>query len=228
MSKKKQVRRIFDSIAHRYDFLNHLLSAGIDFYWRKKALKLTKINNNTALLDVACGTGDFSKAASKFGVSNIVGADLSINMLRLSENKIPLAKGLVQSVGENLPFKNNTFTNITVAFGVRNFYDITEAFNSFYEVLQKNGKVTILEFRLPSNFIVKKVYLFYFNKILPLIGKMVSKDKEAYTYLPESVNEFDTTIDLVALLKEAKFKKIERHSLTFGIVQVVIGIKDAN
>ena len=114
MSKKKQVRRIFDSIAHRYDFLNHFLSAGVDFYWRKKALKLTKINTSAALLDVACGTGDFSKAASKFGVSNIVGADLSINMLRLSQDKIPMAKGLVQSVGENLPFKNNTFTNITV------------------------------------------------------------------------------------------------------------------
>lgn len=225
MNKEKQVKRIFDSISHRYDFLNHLLSAGVDFYWRKKALKLAKIKSSAALLDVACGTGDFSKAASKFGVSNIVGADLSINMLRLSELKIPMAKGLVQSVGEKLPFKNDTFTNITVAFGVRNFYNISEAFNSFYKVLRENGKVTILEFRLPSNFIVKKVYLFYFNKILPLIGKMVSKDKEAYSYLPESVNEFDTTIDLVALLSDAKFTKIEKHSLSFGIVQVVIGVK---
>ncbi|MBL1214860.1 MAG: bifunctional demethylmenaquinone methyltransferase/2-methoxy-6-polyprenyl-1,4-benzoquinol methylase UbiE [Ignavibacteriae bacterium] len=228
MNKKKQVRRIFDSIAHRYDFLNHLLSAGIDFYWRKKALKLTKINSSAALLDVACGTGDFSKAALKFGVSNIVGADLSINMLRLSEDKLPMAKGLVQSVGENLPFKNDTFSNITVAFGVRNFYNISEAFNSFYEVLKENGKVTILEFRLPSNSIVKKFYLFYFNKILPLIGRMVSKDKEAYKYLPESVNEFDTTIDLVDLMQKANFTEIEKHSLTFGIVQVVIGIKKTN
>ena len=225
MSKKKQVRRIFDSIAHRYDLLNHLLSVGIDFYWRKKALKLTGISSNTVLLDVACGTGDFSKAAMKIGVDNIFGADLSINMLKLSNKKIPNLKGLVQSVGEALPFKPNSFTNITVAFGVRNFYDISEAFSSFHNVLSSKGKVTILEFRLPTNKIIKAIYLFYFNKILPLIGKLISKDKEAYNYLPESVQEFDTKIDLVELLKKANFNDVKKHSLTFGIVQVVIASK---
>ncbi len=225
MSKKKQVRRIFDSIAHRYDLLNHLLSVGIDFYWRKKALKLTGINSNTVLLDVACGTGDFSKAAMKFGVDNIYGADLSINMLKLSNKKIPNFNGLVQSVGEALPFKSNSFTNITVAFGVRNFYDISEAFSSFYNVLSSRGRVTVLEFRLPTNKIIKALYLFYFNKVLPLIGKLISKDKEAYNYLPESVHEFDTKIDLVALLQKANFREVKKHSLTFGIVQVVIASK---
>jgi demethylmenaquinone methyltransferase/2-methoxy-6-polyprenyl-1,4-benzoquinol methylase len=146
-------------------------------------------------------------------------------MLRYSTIKIPNALGLVQCVGERLPFKQNVFTNITVAFGVRNFYDIQEAFDSFYQVLTNGGKVTILEFRLPTNKFIRSLYLFYFNKILPMIGKLVSKDKEAYTYLPESVNEFDTKIDLVKMLSNSNFINIERHSLTFGIVQVVIAEK---
>lgn len=226
MDKKQRVQRIFDSISHRYDFLNHFLSAGVDFYWRKKSLKLSRINSNSILLDVACGTGDFAIAANKFGVDKIFGVDLSIRMLEGFQDKSKLAKGtIVQSIAEHLPFKDNSFTNITVAFGVRNFYNIPEGFNSFYSVLKDDGVVTILEFRLPKNFLIKKFYSFYFNNILPLIGKLFSKDDEAYTYLPESVNEFDQQIDLVELLKNAKFRSIEKHSLTFGIVQVVIAKK---
>jgi demethylmenaquinone methyltransferase/2-methoxy-6-polyprenyl-1,4-benzoquinol methylase len=225
MNKKKQVRRIFDSIAHRYDLLNHVLSLGIDFYWRKKALKLTGVDKDTILLDVACGTGDFSKSAMKLGVNNVFGADLSINMLKLSNKKISESKGLVQCVGEDLPFKDESFTNITVAFGVRNFYNISQAFNAFHKVLARNGKVTILEFRLPSNKVIKAFYLFYFNRILPFIGRIISKDKEAYNYLPESVQEFDSNVDLIELLKDADFTNVKKYSLTFGIVQVVIGTK---
>lgn len=226
MDKKNQVKRIFDTIANKYDFLNHFLSAGIDFYWRKKALKLSKINSSSVLLDVACGTGDFSIAAKKMGVTKITGLDLSKNMLSLFNQKVTWSKGnLVQSIAEFMPLKNETFTNITVAFGVRNFYDIKKGFESFYKVLSKNGKVTILEFRLPKNFLIKKLYLFYFDKILPLIGRIVSKDKEAYTYLPQSVNEFDSKINLEELLKVVGFKNVENYSLTFGIVQVVIAEK---
>ncbi|MCB9209096.1 MAG: bifunctional demethylmenaquinone methyltransferase/2-methoxy-6-polyprenyl-1,4-benzoquinol methylase UbiE [Ignavibacteriales bacterium] len=226
MDKKTQVKRIFDSISHKYDFLNHFLSAGVDFYWRKKALKLSQVDSNTSLLDVACGTGDFSISAKKFGVNKIIGLDLSKNMLSNFNEKVNWSKGnLVQSVAEFMPFKNNSFTNITVAFGVRNFYDIKKGFQSFYNVLRDNGKVTILEFRLPESGIIKSIYLFYFDKILPLIGKIISKDKEAYTYLPESVNEFDSKIDLQKILSEVGFKNITKHSLTFGIVQVVIAKK---
>lgn len=228
MNKKTQVKRIFDSISKRYDLLNHVLSAGIDFYWRKKSLKLTKINSDAYLLDVACGTGDFAIAAKKFGVENIIGADLSINMLKEFNRKRNWSIGsTVQTVAENMPFIDNTFTNITVAFGVRNFYDIPEGFNSFMRILKNNGRVTILEFRLPKNFIVKGMYNFYFNKILPLIGKLISKDQEAYTYLPESVNTFDETVNLSELLVKAGFKNIQQHSLTFGIVQVLIAEKIA-
>jgi len=226
MDKKQKVQRIFDAISYRYDFLNHFLSAGIDLYWRKKALKLTKIDSSSILLDVACGTGDFAIAANKIGVKKIFGIDLSINMLKFFQKKSKLANGyIVQSIAEALPFISDSFTNITVAFGVRNFYNISEGFNSFYRVLKSGGKVTILEFRLPKNMIIKKIYSFYFNKILPLIGKLFSKDNEAYTYLPESVYEFDKQIELAGLLRQSGFKNIKKYSLTFGIVQVVIGEK---
>lgn len=226
MNKKTQVKRIFDTISYRYDLLNHLLSAGIDFYWRKKALKLTGINPEASLLDIACGTGDFAIAAKKFNVTKIIGGDLSLNMLQLFNKKKDWSHGnTLQMIAEQIPIKNDRFTNITVAFGVRNFYDIKKGFEEFHRVLKQNGKVTILEFRLPENKLLKNLYLFYFNKILPLIGRLISKDKEAYTYLPESVYEFDTKISLNNLLAETGFKNIKNHSLTFGIVQVVIGEK---
>lgn len=226
MDKKSRVKRIFDNISKRYDFLNHFLSAGIDFYWRKKSLKLTEINKEASLLDVACGTGDFAIAANKMGVHKIFGADLSLNMLKLFNQKKNWSKGnIVQTVAEQMPFKNNSFTNITVGFGVRNFYDILTGFKSFFRILKIHGKVTILEFRLPTNFLIRKIYMFYFHTVLPKIGKIVSKDKEAYTYLPESVNEFDENINLPELLTKAGFSNIQTFSLTFGIVQVVIAEK---
>lgn len=226
MDKKKQVRRIFDSISYRYDFLNHLLSGGVDFYWRKKALKLSKINKDSVLLDIACGTGDFAIAARKMGVTKIIGADLSFNMLKLFNQKSDWSKGnLVETVAEEIPFKDNSFTNITVAFGVRNFYNLLEGFKSFHRILKTGGKATILEFRLPSNSFIKWIYLFYFKNILPFIGNIISKDKEAYTYLPESVDEFDAKVDLKKYLLEAGFSNVTIQQATFGIVQIAIAEK---
>ena len=224
--KKNQVKNIFDSIAFKYDFLNHLLSFGIDKYWRKKALKLSKINSGSILLDIACGTGDVAIEARKLGVETIYGADFSYNMLKLFKIKCDWIEGKsVQMVAENIPLKKESITNITVAFGVRNFYDIQQGFNSFYEVLTKNGKATIIEFRMPSNFIFKRLYKFYFKKILPFIGGIISGNKEAYNYLPNSVEEFDEKINLPELLKNSGFQSIQIHNLSFGIVQVVIAQK---
>lgn len=226
MEKRKQVQRIFDDISYKYDFLNHLLSGGTDFYWRNKSLKLSQVGAKTKLLDVACGTGDFAISAKKMGVNSITGVDLSFNMLKLFNKKADWSRNkLVQSVAEEMPFKDSNFSLITVAFGVRNFYDILKAFKSFNRLLIEKGKVTILEFRLPSNPVIKFVYLFYFKKILPTLGKIISKDKEAYTYLPESVDEFDSKVDLKKLLLEAGFKSVYIQSLTFGIVQVTIAEK---
>ena len=224
--KKSNVKRIFDSIAYRYDLLNHLLSFGLDFYWRKKALKLTGMNTDSILLDVACGTGDFAIAAKKMGIENIFGADFSKNMLELFSTKSDWIAGKsIQMVAEAMPLKNNSVTNITVAFGVRNFYDIVEGFKSFHRVLNNGGKATILEFRLPSNKFLKALYKFYFKEILPKVGGIISGDKEAYEYLPASVEEFDEKVNLPELLKTAGFKSVEQHNLTFGTVQIIIATK---
>lgn len=224
--KKNEVKKMFDSIAPKYDFLNRLLSAGIDNYWRKKTLKLADANENTILFDVACGTGDVAIMARKLGVKNIFGADFSHNMLSLFEVKSEWIKGKdIQIAAENIPVKDESFTLITVAFGVRNFYDIQAAFKEFQRVLKPGGKSAILEFRMPSNPVVKALYIFYFKNILPFFGKLISGHPTAYKYLPDSVEDFDKNVDLVKLFREAGFSKAQRHSLTFGIAQVVIAEK---
>lgn len=224
--KKTQVKKIFDNIAGRYDFLNHFLSFGLDFYWRKKALKLTGLNSDSILLDVACGTGDVAIQAKKMGVQQIYGADFSYNMLNLFDKKSDWINGkLVQMVAEKIPFKDESVTNITVAFGVRNFYDIQEGFNSFYRILRPNGKATVIEFRMPSNKIIKSIYRFYFKNILPVLGGIVSGDKAAYTYLPDSVEEFDQNINLISLLTNSGFREIKKYNFTFETVQVIIAQK---
>lgn len=225
-TKKEKVKNIFDTIAFRYDFLNHLLSVGLDFYWRRKALKLTGFNENTVLLDVACGTGDVAIEAKKQGAGKIFGADFSYEMLSYFEQKSPWIKNkCTQMTAERIPFKDNSFTNISVAFGVRNFYDIQKGFDSFYRILKPNGKVTVIEFCLPKNSILKALYKFYFKNILPFIGGLISGNKEAYKYLPDSVEEFDEKVDITALLKNSGFKSINKTLLTFGVVQVVIAQK---
>ncbi len=224
--KKNKVKRIFDSIAVRYDLLNHLLSFGIDNYWRRKALRLTKLSSNSILLDVACGTGDVAITAKKMRVKNIFGADYSHNMLTLFNRKSEWIKGRnIQMIAEHIPVKDESITNITVAFGVRNFYDIQKAFDSFYKILKQGGKATIIEFAMPTNSIFKFLYKFYFKKILPFVGGMISGDKEAYKYLPASVEEFDEKIKLPELLNNSGFRKVEIYNLTFGITQVVIATK---
>lgn len=224
--KKKQVKRIFDSIAKKYDLLNHLLSFGVDKYWRKKALKLSGIGPDSVLLDVACGTGDVAIEARKQGVKNIFGADFSHNMLSLFSVKSEWIRGRsIQLVAEKMPVKDESVTHITVAFGVRNFYDIADGFASFYRILKKGGKAVIIEFRMPSNPLFKALYKFYFRRILPVIGGIISGDAEAYKYLPRSVEEFDEKIDLTSLLTGAGFGKISKHNFTMGIVQVIIAEK---
>ncbi len=221
--KKIEVKKMFDSIASRYDLLNRVLSAGVDKYWRKKALKLSKLDSNSILLDMACGTGDVAIQARKYGVTQIFGADFSYNMLSLFNKKVDwINKKNFQTAAEFIPLKADSVTNVTVAFGVRNFYDIPLAFREFNRIIKKGGRATVLEFAMPKNSFFKAVYKFYFKNVLPLVGKIVSGHPMAYDYLPDSVEDFDKNVDLVKLFKEAGFSKVDRHLFTFGIVQVVI------
>ncbi len=228
LEKKEKVKNVFDPIAESYDLLNHLLSFGVDCYWRRRAVKLTDFKQNAKLLDIACGTGDFAIVAkNKGGVQNIVGLDFSKEMMMQFKKKAVWSSGrLVQAVAEHIPFNDETFTNITVGFGVRNFYDIPKGLSEFHRVLKKGGKATVLEFRLPQNKFFRAIYRAYFHGILPLIGKLISRNDESYKYLPRSVDEFERKVDTVKILEQVGFNKIKVKTFTFGIVQCIIAEKE--
>ena len=230
LGKKKQVALMFDNISPRYDFLNHLLSLGIDRIWRRKAINLLKPKHPKHILDIATGTGDFAIQALKLNPQSVIGIDISEGMInqglqkikkRNLNNKIELLPG----DSENLAFEDNKFSAVIVAFGVRNFENLNKGLSEMYRVLNKNGTVVILEFSKPSKFPFKQVYNLYFKYILPLIGKMVSRDHSAYTYLPESVQVFPEGNDFLTILSNVGFKEVRCIPLTFGISSIYTGIK---
>jgi demethylmenaquinone methyltransferase/2-methoxy-6-polyprenyl-1,4-benzoquinol methylase len=228
--KKQQVEQMFDNIAPRYDFLNHFLSLGIDRLWRKKAIRILSTFNTGLLLDVATGTGDFAIAASKLKPSMIVGFDISEQMLsvgRVKAEKLGLGNLIefVKGDSEGMPFTDGQFDAITVAFGVRNFENLEKGLREFYRVLNPNGVAVILEFSKPKYFPFKQFYFFYFLTILPMIGRLVSKDSSAYSYLPESVLAFPDDQDFLSILKNCGFSRSQQKRLTFGIATIYIAQK---
>jgi demethylmenaquinone methyltransferase/2-methoxy-6-polyprenyl-1,4-benzoquinol methylase len=229
-SKKEQVARMFNNISGRYDFLNHFLSLGIDRGWRRKAIEQLRPLKPQRILDVATGTGDFAVQAMTLSPQKIVGVDISEGMLDVGKKKVK-AKGLGKVVSlqygdsENLPFADNSFDAITVGFGVRNFEDLRRGLQEMYRVLRPGGKAVILEFSRPRAFPFKQVYSLYFSFILPRIGKMVSKDDSAYTYLPKSVEAFPDGEDFLHILDEIGFKQNQCRSLTFGVSSIYTGTK---
>jgi demethylmenaquinone methyltransferase/2-methoxy-6-polyprenyl-1,4-benzoquinol methylase len=229
-SKKEQVAKMFNNISGRYDFLNHLLSLGIDRGWRRKAIALLLPLKPLYILDVATGTGDFAVQAIALRPQKIVGVDISEGMLDVGKKKVR-AKGLDNVISlqygdsENLPFADSSFDAITVGFGVRNFEDLRRGLQEMYRVLKPGGKAVILEFSRPRVFPVKQVYNFYFRFILPRIGKVVSKDDSAYTYLPESVEAFPDGEDFLHILQDVGFKQNQCRSLTFGVSSIYTGTK---
>ncbi len=231
LSKKEQVRSMFDKIAHRYDFLNHFLSLGIDRVWRKKAIDLLRKENPKTILDIATGTGDFAIQALSLQPTSITGIDISEEMLEHGKQKISkLKKGkeiihLQQGDSENLKFSDESFDAVTAAFGVRNFENLEKGLSEMYRVLQKGGSSIILEFSRPQKFPVKQFYYFYFKNVLPMIGKFISKDKHAYSYLPESVKAFPSGNEFINRMKDAGFINTFYVSLTFGIATVYSGKK---
>lgn len=230
LGKKKQVALMFDNISHRYDFLNHLLSLGIDRIWRRKAINLLKPKHPKYILDIATGTGDFAIQSLKLNPESVIGIDISAGMISQGKKKIEKRNlndkiELLLGDSENLAFKDNKFSAVIVAFGVRNFENLSKGLSEMYRVLNKNGTVVILEFSKPSKFPFKQVYNLYFKYVLPIIGKMVSRDHSAYTYLPESVQVFPEGNDFLTILSNVGFKEVRCIPLTFGISSIYTGTK---
>ena len=228
-TKKKQVTKMFDNIAGSYDFLNHTLSLGMDNIWRKIAIKELS-NKPSTILDIATGTADFAISASKYTNATITGIDISQGMLDVGVEKIT-KKGLTNRIqlqladSEKLPFQDNSYDAITAGFGVRNFEDLNKGLSEMYRTLKSGGKVAILEPSEPTNFPLKQFYNLYFHHILPFIGGIISKDKNAYTYLPDSVSAFPSGKDFLTVLDKVGFKESKHIPLTFGIVSLYIAIK---
>jgi demethylmenaquinone methyltransferase / 2-methoxy-6-polyprenyl-1,4-benzoquinol methylase len=229
--KRVVVELMFDSIARRYDFLNHLLSFGIDCLWRRRAVKIiSKSFKNPFILDVATGTGDLAIAAMKINPSGIIGIDISNNMLEIGKGKIT-KKGfsgrieLMHGDSGKIPFEDDVFDVVMVAFGVRNFSDPIICLSEMKRVVRNEGMVMVLEFSRPSGPFFGPVYNFYFTRILPLFGKLFSKDKGAYRYLPDSVMKFPDNEDFLKLLTLAGFSDTQQIKLTGGVASIYTGIK---
>ena len=224
-TKKEQVADMFNNISPRYDLLNHTLSLGIDILWRKKAIRILKPYAPQTVLDIATGTGDFAIEAVKLKPIKIIGVDISEGMLAVGKEKMA-QKGLSDLIelsygdAENLSFEDNKFDAITVAFGVRNFENLKKGLSEMFRVTSEGGHVMIIEFSKPAKFPVKQLYNFYFNSILPKIGKMVSKDNAAYQYLPESVAAFPDGQEFLKILNEVGYKEAKCIPLTFGISSI--------
>lgn len=230
LSKKAQVEEMFDNIAHRYDFLNHFLSVGIDNWWRKVTINSLKESNPKRMLDVATGTGDLAfEALKRLNPDSIVGLDLSEGMLskaRVKAKDRNIAKiEFVKGDSERIIFDDQEFDAVTVAFGVRNFENLEQGLSEIYRVMKPGARVAILEFSKPAKFPIKQLYNFYFKYILPVFGRLVSKDATAYQYLPESVQAFPEGDAFINILTKTGFTSCKNRPLTFGICSLYTAVK---
>ncbi|MFC6267892.1 bifunctional demethylmenaquinone methyltransferase/2-methoxy-6-polyprenyl-1,4-benzoquinol methylase UbiE [Frigoriflavimonas asaccharolytica] len=223
-SKKEQVEEMFDNIAERYDFLNRVLSLKIDVLWRNKVVKWMNQDPPKLVLDVATGTADLAIAVEKGTKAEVIGLDLSQQMLNVGiikikklnlDGRISMEKG----DAENLRFEDNYFDAVTVSFGVRNFGNLEKGLSELRRVVKDNKSIFILEFSKVEGFL-GSFYMFYFKNILPKIGSLISKDNRAYTYLPDSVNTFPYGEKMKSILLETGFKKVEYKKLSLGIATI--------
>ena len=252
MAEKNFVRSMFNNIAPTYDKLNHILSLNIDKIWRKKAVKRivknlknsetenlkndsqvfrfsdSQIQKDSQILDVACGTADSTIALARSGISSVTGVDISEEMLKVGETKVA-AQNLDSVITlqvedcENLSFDDDTFDAAFIAFGIRNFEDKRNGLRELRRVLKPNGHLLILELSVPQNKILLSLYKLYFLHILPFIGKKISGDSMAYTYLPQSVMNFPKPKDFLAMMEECGFKDVRQKALTFGLCRIFEG-----
>ena len=230
LNKKKQVQKMFDTISGNYDGLNRVISFGIDVKWRKKVIRIVSDSNPHSVLDVATGTGDLAISLAGTGAKKIVGLDLSEGMLSVGRKKIK-EKGLsgriemIQGDSEALPFEDNSFDAITVAFGVRNFENLNKGLSEIYRVLKPGGTFVVLETSVPTKFPFKQGYHFYTKNLLPLIGKIFSKDKVAYSYLSESAAAFPHGKKFNNILTKTGFIRIENKPQTMGVATIYTASK---
>lgn len=228
--KTASVRSMFDSIAHRYNFLNHFLSFGIDFYWRRHAIRLLKPFHPQRILDIATGTGDLAIEALKLAPAEVVGVDIAEEMMKLGREKLR-RKGLDGAIklqlanAEQLPFPDRSFDAVTVAFGVRNFENLEVGLSEMHRVLKPQGIAVILEFSRPRAFIIKQIYGFYLERIVPRLGGLISHHRDAYEHLRTSVQGFPDGGDFLKVLERCGFSGVNQHWLTFGIVSAYLGRK---
>ncbi len=229
-SKKEFVRVMFDDISPKYDFLNHFLSFGIDRNWRNKLVRVLGDRKPLAVLDVATGTGDLAIAISSLKPPRIAGIDISEKMLEIGRQKIA-DRGLnhmitlQQADAENIPFSDNSFDAVTVAFGVRNYENLEVGLREMQRVLRPGGVMLILEFSHPSSFPMKQLYSFYSGRVIPIMGKLISGNDKAYTYLPESVAAFPSGKKFLEILRKIGLKNAGQVSLSMGIASIYMAEK---
>ena len=228
-AKRAFVRQMFDGIARRYDLLNHLLSMGIDIVWRKKTIDQLQPRPNWRILDLATGTGDLGfECGKRAGDIQVIGVDPSMPMLREGEKKNASRANPVAFLcgeGECLPFGEGTFDGVTIGFGIRNVAELETALSEMCRVLKVGGRVAVLEFSRPRTPVFRGLYNFYFQRILPRIGHMVSRDPNAYRYLYESVMRFPEGADFCRRLSDAGFVDIQAVRLSFGIATIYLASK---
>ncbi len=227
---------MFDAIAERYDFLNHLLSAGLDKRWRRQAIDVLHLTGRETVLDLCTGTADLALAAmsAQPHARRVVGVDFSAAMLRIGNKKIravspsgrPPAIELIRGDAMRIPLGDGTTDAATIGFGIRNVEQPASACREIARVLRPGGTLVILEFSLPRSSALRNFYLWYFRKILPLIGRVVSKHPSAYTYLPASVEAFPSPEEFAQQLRDAGFGTVRAMPLTFGIVYMFVAVKD--
>ena len=230
LGKKAQVTQMFDTISGNYDGLNRVISLGIDVKWRKKVVKLVAKGQPERILDIATGTGDLAIAMAATKAKNIVGLDISQGMLAVGKEKVAkqqLDNTIEMVIGdsENLPFEDNSFDAITVAFGVRNFEDLEKGLAEIYRVLKPKGTFAVLETSVPNKTPYKQGYKLYTKFILPLVGKIFSKDRSAYTYLSESAAVFPYGEAFNNILSKIGFIGIEHKPQTFGVATIYVASK---
>lgn len=233
---ESRVRQMFGEISARYDFLNHLLSGGTDYYWRWRTVKLVRPNGEVPILDVCTGTGDLALAYWRAGRKklSVIGSDFTHEMLAIAREKWSKTRGLadsqqvqfVEADTQRLPFANDQFQIVSVAFGLRNVTRTDVGLSEMTRVCRPGGKVVVLEFSTPTNRLFRAFYLWYFRNVLPLIGQLLMRNQQAaYNYLPQSVSEFPQGDTLAEMMRTAGLKDVFWKPLTFGIATIYVGTK---